>query len=233
VKTPFSNPGLGIDLGAVYNFNKMFSVSAAITDLGYINWKKDLKSYEANNTFKFQGFSIKDVVDQTVSIDSLIQGIADTVKNSFIENPNPLAFKTNLPATISVGANLNLFSTLTFGVLSQSKIYAGQIREALTLSANAYLGRTFSASLSYTMANYSYNNFGFGMAFKAGPGQIYLIADKIPVQWSKLYVKKGGSDYSRIPMPENWNMLNIQLGFNISFGKVVSKKVDKPMVIVE
>jgi hypothetical protein len=233
LKTPFSNPGLGIDLGAVYDINKMFSVSAAVTDLGYINWKDDLKSYKANNTFVFQGLSLKDVVEQNVSIDSLIKGIVDTVKKSFIENPNPLAYKTNLPAGVVLGANLNLYSVLSFGVLSQSKIYAGQIKEALTLSANAYLGRVFSASLSYTMANYSYNNFGFGMAFKAGPGQIYLIADKIPVKWSKIYIEKNNNEYFHIPVPENWNTMSLQVGFNISFGKIVRTKVDKPMVIVE
>ena len=87
------------------------------------------------------------------------------------------------------------------------------------------------------MANYSYNNFGFGIAFKAGPGQIYLIADKIPVNWSNYKIKTkdifGGDAYSALPLPENWNMINLRIGFNISFGKIVSKKTDKPMVVVE
>jgi len=239
LKTPFSNTGLGIDLGAVYSFNNMLSVSAAVTDIGYINWKDDLKSFEANTTFKFQGISLEDLVNQVPSVDSLLKAIADTVKNSFLENANPAAYKTFLPTNITLGANINLTSMLTLGVISNSKIYAGHIKEAFTLSANAYLGKVFSASLSYTMANYSYNNFGFGMSFKAGPGQIYIIADKIPVNWSKLYIEKGGGGYSGIPLPENWNMMSFQMGFNISFGKVervnktVSPKLDKPMIIVE
>ena len=239
LKTPFSNTGLGIDLGAVYTINNMLSVSAAVTDIGYINWKDDLKSYEANTTFGFQGISLEDIVNKIPSVDSLLKAIADTVKNSFLENATPAAYKTFLPTNVTIGANLNLYSVVSLGVLSNTKIYAGHVKEAFTLSANAYLGKIFSASLSYTMANYSYNNFGFGMSFKAGPGQIYLIADKIPVNWSKLYMEKGGGGYSAIPLPENWNMMSFQMGFNISFGKVervkrtVSKKLDKPMIIVE
>jgi Family of unknown function (DUF5723) len=232
LNAPFSNPGLGIDLGVVYNFNKMFSVSAAVTDLGFINWKNGLKSFEANKPFKLDTLSLKDVVHQTISIDSLINGIKGTIKNNFIENLNPAAYKTYLPVGISAGANINL-RFLSFGVLSQSRIFAGQINEALTLSANAYLGRAFSASLGYTMANYSYNNFGFGIAFKAGPGQIYLIADKIPVNWSKLKSGNKTDGYSTLPLPDNWNMINLRIGFNISFGKIISKKTDKPMVVVE
>jgi hypothetical protein len=232
LNTSLTNKGFGMDLGIVYNPIKMFTFSAAVTDLGYINWKDDLKSYVAKNTFNFQGITLEDVVNNTVSMDSLINGIVDTVKNSFIENPNPLAFKTYLPTGITIGASLNLFSVLSLGVLSQTRLYGGQINEALTLSSNLYFGRVFTASLSYTMANYSYDNIGFGLAFKAGPGQIYLIADKVPVNWSKFYVKKGAT-YSSMPMPSSWNMMNIQIGFNISFGKIVNKKVDKPMVVVE
>jgi len=230
MKTPFSNLGFGIDLGAVYNLNNMFSFSASITDLGFINWKDDLKSYDAKQTFNFQPVSLADVVNQTISIDDFKSMILDTIKASFIENPSPSSFRTYLPAGVLLGANINLLNVLSFGVLSESKIYSGQIKEAVTLSANAYLGKILSASLSYTSANYSFNNFGFGLAFKAGPAQIYLIADKIPVNWSKVYFKKNG-DYSPMRFPDQWNTLNLQIGMNITFGKIVNRKVDKPMLL--
>jgi hypothetical protein len=231
--TPFSNPGFGIDIGAVYDFNKMISVSAAVTDLGFIKWKDDLKSYDANNTFEFRGFSLSDVVNETISIDSILQGIIDTVKNSFIGNANPPSYATYLPTILTVGANLNLSPAFSLGVLSSTKFYSGKVNEALTFSANVYLGRAFSASVGYTVANYNYNNLGLGLAFKAGPVQLYLIADKIPIKWSKYYTGNDSNGYNSIPLPQNWNMMTLQLGLNVSFGKIAGKKVDKPMVVVE
>lgn len=234
----FSNLGLGVDIGAVYDFNKMLSVSASVTDLGFINWKDDLKSYDIKKSFEFQAVSLEDIVNDNFSADSLMGDFIDTLKNGFIQNSNPLAYKTYLSPGISIGANLNLFSVFTVGVLSQSKIYGGQIKEALTLSGNAYFGKIFSASLSYTIANYSFNNLGFGMSFKAGPGQIYFIADNIPLTWNKITLTtENGS--SPLPMPDKLNLLNLRMGFNISFGKVGkvdkngNKKIDKPMIIVE
>jgi hypothetical protein len=233
VTTPLSNPGFGMDIGAVYDFNKMFSVSAAIIDLGFIKWKDDLKSYDAQNTFTLNGFSLSDVVSQKISIDSLVQGIMDTVQNSFIENGNPPSYTTYLPTILNAGANINVAKVLSFGILSSTRFYSGQVNEALTLSANGHFGNVFSLNLGYTIANYSYNNFGFGMSLKAGPVQLYFIADKIPVSWSKIYVGNENDGYNRIPLPQSWNMANVQIGLNISFGKIINKKVDKPMVVVE
>jgi hypothetical protein len=71
------------------------------------------------------------------------------------------------------------------------------------------------------------------MAFKAGPVQLYLIADKIPIKWGKFYTGNDNNGYNRVPLPENWNMMSVQIGLNISFGKIAGKKADKPMVVVE
>lgn len=229
----FSNPGLGIDFGAVYNLNKMISLSASVTDLGFINWKDDLKSYKAKNSFVLSGLSLKDVVDQNISKNDLVNELTDTISNSFIENSKPSSYRTYLPADVLLGANLNLFQILSFGVLSSSKIYFGQIKESLTLSANAYIGKVLSGSLSYTAANYTYNNFGIGLACKTGPVQIYLTADKIPSKWSKIYIEKPDQKFLTLSLPDRWYALNLQFGVNISFGKMGNKKIDKPMILLE
>lgn len=229
----FSNPGLGIDFGAVYNLNKMISLSASVTDLGFITWKKDLKSYKAKNSFEFSGLSLKDVVDQNITMNTLAENITDTITNSFIKNANPSSYRTYLSTGVLFGANMNLFQVLSFGILSSSKIYYGQIKESLTFSANAYVGKVLSASLSYTAVNYSYNNFGFGIASKTGPIQVYLTVDKIPSKWSKVYFEKSDQNFLALSLPDKWYTLNLQFGMNITIGKMVNKKVDKPMVIVE
>ena len=234
LKIPVSNIGVSFDIGAVYNLNKFITFSASVTDLGFINWKSDLKSFKANSTFTLPGVTLKDVTNNTeISIDSLGQSIFHGIKNNFIEAV-PQSFKTYLPKGFSAGLGINLLPVISFGVLSNTKIYAGTAQESVTFSANTYLGRILSASMSYTVANYSYNNLGFGLAFKAGIAQFYFIADKIPLSWGKIYyINKDNVSYSPITIPQNMNLLNLQLGMNIVFGRQVTKKADKPMVIAQ
>ena len=48
--------GLGIDLGGVYKINDDFTVSAAITDLGFISWETTLVAENSGTPFEFDGF---------------------------------------------------------------------------------------------------------------------------------------------------------------------------------
>jgi len=235
LRVPVSNAGISFDIGAVYTIGKLISLSASIRDLGFINWKKDLKSYNARNSFTLKGITLEDVVNDTYSIDEMVNSLVDTVKKSFIEDPSPESYRTKLPTGIAVGAAINLLPVLSLGVLSDSRIYAGSIKESFTMSANLYLGRLFSASMSYTIANYSYDNLGFGLAFRAGIAQIYLIADKIPLSWEKVYYGgEGGGNYSSIRIPQNMNLFNLNLGLNFSFGKPrITSKTDKPMILIQ
>lgn len=233
LKKPLSNTGLGLDVGIVYNIGRLLTLSASVTDLGYINWKNDLKSYKANNNFGLVGITLEDVVNQTFSIDNMINSLKDTIKMNFVKDTDLQPFTTYLPASITIGASINPLKAISLGIISNTRFYAGHVKESVTLSGNAYIGRVVSASMSYTIANYSYNNLGFGLAFKTGAvAQIYFIADKIPLSWGKVDLKKsGGTGITTIPFPTNFNMLNLQIGFNIAFGKPVTVKIDKPMLL--
>ena len=48
--------GLGIDLGGVYKINDDITVSAAITDLGFISWETTLVAENSGLPFEFDGF---------------------------------------------------------------------------------------------------------------------------------------------------------------------------------
>lgn len=223
--TNTKNMGLGVDLGAVYQLTDRINLSASITDLGFINWKSDVTNLKASSTFKFNGFNITDVVNGTKTMDQLAQDMVDSLKNSFTINKNNQSFRTYLPVGISVGGSFNLTKSLALGVLSHTVMAGKQMREALTLSANLNLGNALSTSISYSAENYSYNNLGAGLALRIGLLQFYLITDKIPVEWNKIV-----SNNSTIPLPDNWNTINLRLGLNLAFGNKVKKKNDKPML---
>ncbi len=227
---PLRNPGFGIDFGAIYNLGSMFSFSFSVKDLGFIKWKDDLQAWTARGSFNLPGITLADVHNQTFSLDKMYSSLSDSIKSNFKPVVSTKAFTTALPTDIIAGASITPLKFITLGILSVSRVYAGSVSEQLTMSANAHVGRVLSASLAYTMANNSYNNLGAGLAITAGVAQIYLIADKIPMVWQKIYVPKGSGNYSAVPLPENFNTLSFQLGVNIVFGKPVTQKTDKPML---
>lgn len=222
------NIGLGLDIGATYDISSRVVVSAAITDLGYIKWKGDVSNLQAKSNFVFSGLNMTDVVNGTITIDSLAQEMADSLKNSLKVSDSNDPFTTFLPVGVSLGGSYNVTKRFSVGLLSYSRIIGKQFRESVTLSTNLNLGNAFSTSLCYTIANHQFDNLGAGLAFRPGIFQFYFLADRIPVTWNKIIVDK-----STIPLPTSWNTINLRLGMNIAFGNKVKKKNDKPMVKVQ
>lgn len=61
--------GMAFDLGAVYKINDDWTVSAAVTDLGFINWTNNVQAANRSKSFTFKGFrdtSVKDEGGNTV-----------------------------------------------------------------------------------------------------------------------------------------------------------------------
>jgi hypothetical protein len=222
------NKGLGLDIGATYDITDRVVISAAITDLGFITWKKDVVNLKANNQFKFSGLNMLDFFNGTKTIDELGKDYLDSLKNAFVVSNSKEAFTTYLPFGISFGASYNVTKQFSVGLLSYTRVIDKQLREALTLSANINLGNILSTSFSYTAANHRYDNLGAGLAVRAGIVQFYLISDRIPVMWNKIK-----DNNNTIVIPANWNTFNLRLGMNLVFGNRNKEKSDKPMILVE
>ena len=222
------NMGFGMDIGATYDLTDRIVVSASITDLGFIRWKKDVTNLTAKNQFEFSGLNMLDVVNGTQTIDQVGQDMLDSLKNAFVVSKSKTAFTTYLPFGISLGGSFNITKQFSVGLLSYSRVIGKQIREALTLSANINLGSALSTSLSYTAENQQYDNLGAGLAFRAGVAQFYLLTDRIPILWNKIK-----NDNSNFILPANWNTFNLRLGMNFVFGNRPKEKNDKPMILVE
>lgn len=226
--TGSDNIGLGIDIGATYDLTEKIVLSAAITDLGYIKWKRDVTNLALSSRFDFSGFDLLDVINGTKTFDELASEMGDSLKNSVnISNTNK-SFTTFLPFGVSVGGSYIINSKLSVGLLSYTRFIGKQIREAVTLSGNANLNNILSASLSYTMTNHRYDNFGAGLAVRGGFWQFYIVTDRIPVYWNKIV-----SDNNNIVLPANWNTLNLRLGMNLVFGNHTKAKTDTPMISVQ
>jgi hypothetical protein len=220
------NIGLGLDIGAVYDISDKFMISAAITDIGYIKWKKDVTSLNIKSHYKFNGLNMVDVINGTKTFEDLGNEILDSLKKAFYVTSSNVPFTDNLPFGVTLGGSYNVSRQFSLGLLSYSRVISKQIHQSLTLSANVNLGNSLSTSLSYTLANQRYDNLGAGLAFRVGIFQIYMLADRIPLTWNRIKVDSNNT----IPLPANWNLINLRLGMNLVFG---NKKKDRPMVTVE
>jgi hypothetical protein len=223
------NIGLGVDIGGEYSFSDKFKISAAVTDIGYINWKRDISNLKVKSTFNFSGVNLLDVYNGTMTFDSLGKELLDSLKKSLYLSDVSTPFTTTLPFGVTLGGSFNLTKSFSLGLMSYTKFIGKQYKEALTLSANVNFGNAFSTTLAYTAMNSRYDNLGFGMSFRTGWFQFYLLTDRIPVTWNKIKTDSN----TTIPLPESWNTFQARLGMNLCFGNKLKKKNDKPMVIVQ
>ena len=139
------NIGFGVDFGAVYNISDRLSVSAAVTDLGFINWKKDISSVTGVSQFEFTGENIQDVYEGSADFNDIVAAYVDSLKSSIVFTETNQPFSTKLSYGISAGVNYNL-TKFSLGMLSYNR-FLDALPQALTLSANLNLRNLFSAVL--------------------------------------------------------------------------------------
>ena len=222
------NMGLGLDFGATYDISSKLMVSAAVTDIGFINWKKDVSNLVLKSKFEFGGLNIADVINGTRTFEDLGNELTDSLNKAFSFTCSNNQYTEHLPYSVNLGASYNFTKSISLGLLSYRRILNQQVHKSLSFSANVNLSSAFSSSLSYTISNYQIDHLGAGIAFRTGIFQFYILSSRIPIMWDKIRIDKT----STIIIPSNWNIINIRLGMNLVFGDA-KKKADKPMMVVE
>lgn len=207
------NAGFGLDLGAEYAVNDRITLSAAITDVGFIKWKSDLSNLEAYGNVELSGIDFQDVRENTATFDDVTNSLIESVKDAFIFTNVEKRFTTKLPVGFTIGGKYDLNDKFSLGLLSYSRIAGQKVKEALTVSANMNLANSLYTTLAYTVCNNSYNNLGLGLGFRASVFQFYFLFDKIPLSW-----KKAGTGGGSVSLPANWNTLHARFGMNLVFG---------------
>ncbi|MEN8122472.1 MAG: DUF5723 family protein [Bacteroidota bacterium] len=197
---PNKNFGLGIDLGATYQFNDELKFYGSITDLGFIRWSSNPTNLKSNGSFDFTGLSLDSIASD--SDYSEFNALADSLKELIKFNETNDKYSTFLNTNIYLGASYDLASFINFALLSRTSVYDRKLHQAFTLSANLKPVKWFNWTLSYSIANRSFNSVGMGMAIKGGPFQFYLLTDNLNAAlW-----------------PKGAKTFGIQLGLNLAFG---------------
>jgi hypothetical protein len=211
----FNGFGLGLDLGATFNPGKYLdiesfpafldnlTVSAAITDLGFIVWNNKTQ-YLVND------HNERTLVGGPISTDleeagPLFYNVVDSLKTLVVFKEAPSAKKsTALGARLNFGLEYALDQKLNLGLLSSTYLNPIKTISEFTLAGAYRPASGFELGLSYSFA---YSDFQtFGMAIHLGRF-LYIAGDYIIPHVNSLFI------------PTSSKAFNVHLGLAIPIGQ--------------
>ncbi len=225
---PIAGFGMSFDLGAEYKFNlgkllgfdrfpiSSINFSAAFTDLGFISYKKEI----------LQGYQTKGQMDWTGLALSLEQGASSNMMNevmddlmSQVENLTKIdqiesGFKPKSSTMPSyyIGAEVELFKIMSFGLLYSSRQSYFAARHEMTLSYNLNPCKWFALGLNTSFLS-ARKTAGVILEFtpKAGPSLCFGL-DYIPYEFARL------PEGIMLPFVPTSYRVNLHLGLSMALG---------------
>ncbi len=208
--------GLGLDLGATYKFTegvlKGLTLSAAVLDLGFINWSDNIVAYNEGEDFVFNGFqniAIDSESGKGKELDDQFDDLQDDLEKLYnVRTDGQVGSRsTNLSATMNLGVEYALpaYDKLKFGLLSSTRFNGPFTWTEARLSANVNPTSWFGAGV-----NYAYSTFGSSMG---------LILNFHPKGFNFFVgtdCMLGEVNSQFIPMNSN---ANVSMGINFILGK--------------
>ncbi len=203
------NPGLAMDVGAVYTGLDHFTLYASLLNLGGLRWSSNLNNLKVKQSFQFEGLSQEDL-----NASDYMGMMRDSLKDSYQMNHGQKSYFTWLPLHTYIGMSYQFNDYLQAGILEHHMLYKWRIYPSFTLSLNGRVGDFLSLSASYSYNNYSFRNLGLGFSIQTDHWQFYAAADNL------LGMR-----------PLNVRNVNLRWGFNLFFGcgqNTGSSKLETP-----
>lgn len=153
--------GLALDLGATYKLMDDLTVSAALTDLGFISWSNDIQAVNTSSSFEFDGFqdiSVKSNRDPNTfkhNTKNYSDQIADFVHVT--DRGDQGGVTKSLAATLRLGAEyqLPMYKAMAFGLLFQQRFNGPFSLTEGRLSANWEPLKWLDGGVSVALNNYA------------------------------------------------------------------------------
>ncbi|MDE6722316.1 MAG: hypothetical protein K2J84_09260 [Bacteroidaceae bacterium] len=202
--------GLAMDLGAEYKLDNNWSFSAALLDLGFINWSNNCvaatNGLQQVRTDKYL-FSVDD--DAKNSFDNELDRLTDDLATLYeLKDQGDTGSRSKaLAATMNLGVQYtpDFYNKLTFGLMNSTRMAGSYSCTDFRLSANVAPIKSVSAT-----ANFSVGTFGcaFGWVLDFHPNAFnFFIGMDRPI--GKL-AKQG------VPLSKG---ASLSLGMNVAFGR--------------
>lgn len=210
--------GAAIDLGATYRPFEHMSVSASITDLGFIVYKNNAKDYSCEVGGSYTG--VPDVLDEGLDFDNVLDDLF-TLKS----NPAKTSFTKMIDAKLNIGVDALFWKDrVDVGLFSNTHFKGYKTVENLTLGAAFRPVHWFNLALSYTFTGGGQNNFGAGLTLMPYDGiQIFAMVDYIPYKFAKI-------DDISMTLPYKFKEVSASFGLVIVAGSNNHKKKKEKMM---
>jgi hypothetical protein len=225
-----SGLGAGIDAGVEYHLNENVKLSAALLDVGFIRWNKNVVNLKYSVDYTFDGVaqinsnsnlnSYNDVWDQLINGNLLIDSVVSAFEGTSTTIRTADEYVTTTTARLNLGFEYNLFNNfIGLGLLSHSQIYKKTITRELTTSVNVRPYDWLNGALSYSLVNGTFSTFGFGVGLKFGFVNYFLAADYIPIRKVTLTLDALDDRLKgwEFPIPYNSRVFNFAVGMNLIF----------------
>lgn len=205
----FALPGFGmaVDLGATYRLTDDLTLSAAVTDLGFISWRNVNKA-SSRGEYTFSGFSDIWVSGENEGnkIGDQFEDLGDDLNRVFSVYDDGQGKRTQaLAATINLGAEyvVPVYDKLRVGFLYTSRIHGLYSFHQGMLAAAVRPVKCFEASLNTSVSSTGWQLGGMLSFYKRG-FNFYVASDRMIV---------GGVGKQYIPLHRS--NVNVSLGMNI------------------
>ena len=200
--------GMAFDLGGIYKINRDWTVSAAVVDLGFINWSNNMQATNRSQSFIFNGFHDTAVKsDHTNSLDNQADKYGDQIADfaNLSDEGDQGSRSTGFGATVNVGCEYTLpvYRKLTFALLSSTRINGEHTWTEGRLSANVAPLKWLDGGINFAVNSYTAS---MGWVLNIHPkGQNFFIGmDHLLGKTSKEF----------IPLSSN---ASVCVGFNVAW----------------
>lgn len=198
--------GLSFDLGVTVKPLPFLKVSAALTDVGFIKWKKDaIQRVSSNGTFTYEGMDLSTSNGEGDDEDGnpLVEELQELV--NFTKETVTEGYSSRLTTKLNLGAEAGVLNNkITFGLLSQTGFASSGVYQDLMAAANFKPGKMFQGALTYSLLHGEMSSFGAAINLKLLFINFFLASDYIPLRYGSI-------------APLRNSYFNTQFGFNIMF----------------
>ncbi|WP_428743003.1 DUF5723 family protein [Tenacibaculum sp.] len=190
-KAFFKNLGLGFDIGIVYQLDKQTRLTASLLDIGFVNYSEDIKNIRARGSYTFSGIEFQYDSANSNYWEDLKNDLESRVPSG--ENKEsysvmrPIKFNASYKYSWGRSRNEKNCSDMTYRDFYNNAVGAQLFsvfrptgpKIALTGFYEKRLSKKINTKLTYTIDDFSYKNFGFGLSTKIGKFQLYGLIDNI------------------------------------------------------
>ncbi len=170
------NFGMAFDIGAEYDLTKQLTLSASITDLGFIKWKENVYNNESKGVYTFEGVDAEPILDGD---EEFYTNVVDSIGNTFDFVETQEAYSSGLPVRNYLSATYQLNEFFRFGGLIMYERVHGHGMPAFAINAATDLGKIFSFGLVLSRSNMTKTILGANMNLKLGPVQLFALSDNV------------------------------------------------------